>query len=99
MGGPGYRPATARDLERLLRLDRSRRHEFKRILKALLNDDLVVKIGSNRYALRAWATSREASRREGASRRPRGRDEGPQPARAAARGQKILSGRSAQDPR
>jgi len=37
MRGTGYRPATARDLMRLLRIDRGRRHEFKRVLRDLLN--------------------------------------------------------------
>src|SRR2546427_2676051 len=41
MRGTGYRPATARDLMRLLRIDPGRRHEFKRVLRDLLNDEVV----------------------------------------------------------
>src|SRR2546426_6052797 len=51
MRRPGYRPATARDLMRLLRLDRGRRHEMKRILRDLLNDGEAVKVGRDRYGL------------------------------------------------
>src|SRR5882672_3293870 len=49
MSGSSYRPATARDLMRLLRIDGTRRHEFKRTLRALLNDEEIVKVGRDRY--------------------------------------------------
>src|SRR5688572_3736019 len=104
MGGPGYRPATALDLVRLLRIDRSGRHEFKRILRQLLNEDVVVKIGGNRYALREWATSRAATRQAGAGPRHGGRHDGPhgarhQAARSRGRGQTIVSGTIQRHPR
>jgi ribonuclease R len=100
MREPGYRPATGRDLVRLLRVDRTRRHEFKRILRDLLNDEEVVKIGSNRYALRQRAASPEAARRrpdagrQGAARREARAHPGAQP-----RGQKIVAGRIQRHPR
>ncbi|HXU13106.1 MAG TPA: hypothetical protein VN898_14220, partial [Candidatus Binatia bacterium] len=87
MGGPGYRPATTLDLVRLLRLDRSRRHEFKRILKTLLNEDVIVKLGGNRYALREWAIAREATRQAGSAGRHVDRHGGRHDGRQAARPQ------------
>jgi ribonuclease R len=107
MGGPGYRPATALDLVRLLRLDRNRRHEFKRILRDLLNEDLIVKLGGNRYALREWAIAREATRQAGSTgrhggrhgARQGGRHDGRQAARPQARGQAIVSGTIQRHPR
>ena len=51
MGGSSYRPATARDLMRLLKSDGTRRHEFKRTLRAPLNDEEIVKVGRDRYAV------------------------------------------------
>src|SRR3989442_6933920 len=73
MGGSSYRPATARDLMRLLRIGSARRHEFKRTLRALLNDEEIVKVGRDRYAVPGRAG------REGGGRglRPR---QGPAPA-------------------
>jgi ribonuclease R len=53
MRAEGYRPAAARDLVRLLRIDRSRRHEFKRILRDLVNDEEVVRVGRDRYGVPA----------------------------------------------
>src|SRR5436309_895598 len=89
---PGYRAATTKDLHRLLRIDRSRRHAFKRVLRDLISDGEVVKAGRDRYA--------PPSIRKGAD---GGRPEGKQPRRSAtpggARGQKLVSGRLQRHPR
>src|SRR5262245_50288489 len=97
MRGSSYRPATSRDLIRLLRLDRSRRHEFKRLLRDLLNDDQVVKVGHDRYALPGRA-GREPGRDSRQGRREDGRRaRGAEPARAVRaareRGQPVVAGR------
>jgi len=99
---PGYRPATARDLLRLLRLDKKRRHELKRALRDLVNDEKVVRVRPNRYALPGRSsppgparatrdrTGRDAARRPGAGRQAAGRD---------GRGQKLVTGRLQRHPR
>src|SRR2546425_4818651 len=102
MGGRGYRPATAPELMRLLRIDRGRRHEFKRVLRDLLNDEVVVKVGRDRYAAPPpagrQAVGRETRDRhrsgvETGARRPV-RQEDPRP----ARGLKVVAGRLQRPP-
>ncbi|HKB07882.1 MAG TPA: ribonuclease R [Candidatus Polarisedimenticolia bacterium] len=89
---PGYRAATAKDLHRLLRIDRSRLHAFKRVLRDLMSDGEVVKAGRDRYA--------PPTIRQGPD---GGRPEGKQPQRSGAaagpRGQKLVSGRLQRHPR
>ena len=103
---PGYRPATARDLLRLLRLDRKRRHELKRVLRDLVNDDAVVRVRPNRYALAGRTSSARPAHRDGAraggqaARRPGGgRPAGGRDGAAPARGQKLVAGRIQRHPR
>src|SRR3989449_109853 len=103
MRGTGYRPATARDLMRLLRIDRGRRHEFKRVLRDLLNDEVVVKVGRDRYAPPP-RTGRPAADRETRERSISGADQGARrPVRQGdprpVRGQKLIAGRLQRHPR
>jgi len=103
MRGSSYRPATARDLMRLLRIDGTRRHEFKRTLRALLNDEEIVKVGRDRYAVPGRA-GRDGGGRDTRPQRGRGRDTGgrrterhgePRP----GRGQAIVTGQLHRHPR
>jgi len=103
MRGTGYRPATARDLMRLLRIDRGRRHEFKRVLRDLLNDDLVVKVGRDRYAAPSPA-GRKPAGRETRDRHAGGVEPGDRRSSRHAdprpvRGQKLVAGRLQRHPR
>src|SRR5438093_1439363 len=103
MRGTGYRPATARDLMRLLRIDRGRRHEFKRVLRDLLNDDLVVKVGRDRYAAPSPA-GRKPGGRETRARHAGGVEPGDRRSSRHAdprpvRGQKLVAGRLQRHPR
>lgn len=50
MRRPGYRPATADELQRLLRIDKARRHAFQRTLRDLMQDDEIVRVNRDRYA-------------------------------------------------
>ncbi|HEV8120301.1 MAG TPA: hypothetical protein VGQ67_04850, partial [Candidatus Polarisedimenticolia bacterium] len=50
MRRPGYRPATADELQRLLRIDKPRRHAFQRTLRDLVQDDEIVRVNRDRYA-------------------------------------------------
>jgi len=98
-----YRPATARDLVRLLRVDRARRREFKRLLRDLLNEDQIVKVGHDRYAVPGRA-GREAARGPSRGRRGDGhKAAGGRPPRGAAapreRGQALVPGRLQRHPR
>ena len=106
LGSPGYRPATARDLLRLLRLDRKRRHELKRVLHDLVNDDRVVRVRHNRYALPArTATGRaepaggDREGREAARGRGRAARSGRHPAAPRPASQKLVTGRIQRHPR
>src|SRR5262245_45648930 len=107
LSGPGYRPATARDLMRLLRIEKVRRHEFKRTLRQLLNDEEVVKVGRDRYAAAGAALRRPhegGPPRDGGglARKERARERGRARAREApapARGQRIVFGRLQRHPR
>ncbi|HZN04972.1 MAG TPA: ribonuclease R [Candidatus Polarisedimenticolia bacterium] len=54
MRRPNYRPVSADELQRLLRIDRSRRHPFSRALRALVNDDAVIRVDRHRYAIAGW---------------------------------------------
>ncbi|HEV8201390.1 MAG TPA: ribonuclease R [Candidatus Polarisedimenticolia bacterium] len=54
MRRPDYRPASADELQRLLRIERSRRHPFSRALRELVNDDEVVRVDRHRYAVAGW---------------------------------------------
>src|SRR5262245_24879831 len=93
---PGYRPATAKDLHRLLRIDRSRRHAFKRVLRDLISDGEVIRTGRDRYA--APTDRREPESRGGASfSGPRRTERGG--SSTVARGQKLVSGRLQRHPR
>jgi ribonuclease R len=51
MRRPNYRPATADELQRLLRIERARRHPFNRALRTLVNDDEITRIDRHRYAV------------------------------------------------
>jgi len=103
MRGSSYRPATARDLMRLLRIDGTRRHEFKRTLRALLNDEEIVKVGRDRYAVPGPA-GRDGGGRETRPRQGRGRDTGGRRAERhgeprPGRGQAIVTGQLHRHPR
>ena len=50
MRGPGYGPATLRDLIRQLRVPRERRNEFKRVLREMLSEEEVARVDRKRYA-------------------------------------------------
>ena len=54
MRRPDYRPASADELQRLLRIERSRRHPFSRALRELVSDDEVVRVDRHRYAVAGW---------------------------------------------
>lgn len=53
MRAPGFRPATLRTLMRTIGIGRDRRHSARRALKALLDDDRVVRVGGDRFAPQA----------------------------------------------
>ena len=106
LGAPGYRPATARDLLRLLRLDKKRRHELKRVLHDLVNDDRVVRVHHNRYALPARAATGRAEPaggdrggRDAARRRGRAAQPGRHPAAPRPTSQRLVTGRIQRHPR
>src|SRR2546425_5954693 len=103
MGGGRYRPATARDLMRLRRIARGRRPEFKGVLRDLLNDEEVVKVGRDRYAAPPPA-GRQPAGRETRDRHHSGVETGARhPVRQGdprpARGQKVVAGRLQRHPR
>jgi ribonuclease R len=103
MSASDYRPATARDLMRRLGVDRSRRREFRRILRDLLNDDRIVRVGHDRYGVPGHARG-EAAVRGHRERRPPpqgrpARRPAPPAVAARARGQAILPGRLQRHPR
>ena len=52
MTRPTYRPGTIQDLIRLLGIGKERRNEFKRVLRGMQSEREIVKLDSNRYALR-----------------------------------------------
>src|SRR5437867_9062475 len=103
MGGSSYRPATARDLMRLLRIDSARRHEFKRTLRALLNDEEIVKVGRDRYAVPGRAGrdggGRDTGPRRGPARETGGRRTERHAETRPGRGQAIVTGRLHRHPR
>ena len=53
-----YRPATIRGLLRLLGVDKTERNAFKRVLRELLAEEAVVKVGGIRYAAAGRAAGR-----------------------------------------
>ena len=63
MRSPGYRPATVRDLLRLLRIDKSRRNAFKRILRDMVSEEEIVRVDRVRYALDGGAAGAAGSSR------------------------------------
>ena len=65
MRRPGYRPASADDLQRLLRVDRARRHPFNRALRELVNEDEVVRVDRHRYAIAGWTPPAGRGGRDG----------------------------------
>ena len=74
MRRPGYRPASADELQRLLRIDRSRRHPFNRALRALVDDDAVIQVDRHRYAIAGWTPqAARGARQDGRGGRQDGR--------------------------
>jgi len=75
MRRPNYRPASADELQSLLRIDRSHHHPFNRALRALINEDEVIRVDRHRYAIAGWTPpahrdgrgdgGRQDSRRDG----------------------------------
>jgi ribonuclease R len=98
-----YRPATSRDLMRLLRIDGARRHEFKRVLRELLNNDDIVKVGHDRYTLPGRPARSGADRGtpggRGVGRSPRAGGPARRPQAPSVRGQPLVAGRLQRHPR
>jgi ribonuclease R len=67
MRRPGYRPATADELQRLLRVDRARRHPFQRALRGLVQDDEIVRLDQHRYAAAGQPVARSRDGRGAAA--------------------------------
>jgi ribonuclease R len=67
---PGFRPGSARELMRRLDLPKESRHVFKRVLRSLLSDRRLARVGRNRYGPPDGAGGAGAER--GSVRRRRG---------------------------
>ena len=65
MRRPNYRPASADELQRLLRIDRKHRHTFNRALRELVNDNEVDRVDRHRYAVAGWTPPARGVRQEG----------------------------------
>ena len=65
MRRPDYRPASADELQRLLRIERKGRHPFNRALRELVNDDAIVRVDRHRYAVAGWTPPARGGRAGG----------------------------------
>nr|HEU4402755.1 hypothetical protein [Candidatus Polarisedimenticolia bacterium] len=98
MRQPGYRPAALRDLIRLLRVERARRNDFKRILRDLINESEVVKVDRHRFA--AVRRGAEGPRRPAAAGSGTLRSAAPGGTRAGRNGgARSITGRLQRNPR
>jgi ribonuclease R len=76
MRRPNYRPASADELQSLLRIDRSHHHPFNRALRALIDEDEVVRVDRHRYAITGWKPPAHRDGRGDGGRQEPGRDGG-----------------------
>ena len=65
MRRPNYRPASADELQRLLHIERARRHPFNRALRELVSDDEVIRVDRHRYAIAGWTPPAARGGRDG----------------------------------
>jgi ribonuclease R len=96
---PDYRPASADELQSLLRIEKARRHPFNRVLRELVSDHEVIRVDRHRYAIAGWTPQVPRSGRHDGARGGQdgrgGRDGGRQERRDArdggARGRAAVS--------
>ncbi|HET8946006.1 MAG TPA: RNB domain-containing ribonuclease, partial [Candidatus Polarisedimenticolia bacterium] len=77
MRRPSYRPASADELQRLLRIERTHRHPFNRALRALVNEAEIVRVDRHRYALAGWTPPARGGRDGRGETGPRERAQAP----------------------